>query len=74
MVFTRDGEQNRDFDSRTFLTNAVLRKLHLYVVSKRELSSTALSGFNRFFFILRHVHEFLVMIESVILEIQAAEM
>jgi len=41
VVFTSDGNQNKEIDVRIGKANAIFNVLQLFVVTKRELSNTA---------------------------------
>jgi len=73
VVFTNDGTRSEEIDTWIGKANAVLRELYPYVVTKRELSTTAkLSVFKLAFApILTYDHESWVITVS---QVQAAEM
>ena len=74
--FTSDGRQNSELDIRTGKASAVMRKLHRFVVLKRELCTRAkLSIFRSVYvLILTYNHECWIMYEKVKSQVQAAEM
>jgi len=76
MVFTSHGMRSEEIDTRIGKSNAVLRKLHRSVATKRELSNTAkLSVFKPVFVpILTYGHEFWVMTERILTQAQAPKM
>ena len=59
VVFTSDGSRNKGIETRICEANSVLRELHCFVVTKRELSKNAkLSVFKSVFVaILTYGHE-----------------
>jgi len=75
VVFTSDGSRNKEIDTRIVEANAVLRELHCFVVTKRELSKNAkLSVFKSVFVpILNCDHEFFVTTERLLSKEQTAE-
>ena len=76
VVFTSDGRQDEELDTRIGKASAVMRTLHYSVVMKRELSKKAkLSIFKAVFVpILTYGHESWVMTERVRSQVQASEM
>jgi len=67
VVFTSDGRQDEELDTRTSKTSAVMRALQYLVVMKRGLSKKAkLSVFKTVFvFILTYDHESWAMIKRI---------
>jgi len=75
VVFTSDGRRNNAIDTQNCETNAVLHELYRSLAKKCEHSNTAkLSAFTWVISpILTHGHESWVMTESVLSQVQAAE-
>ena len=76
VVYTSDGKQNDELDTRIGKDSAVMRALHYSVVIKRELSKKAkLSLFETIFVpILTYSHKSWVSTEKVRSQVQASEM
>ena len=76
VVFTSDGRQDEELDTRIGKASAVMRALHYSVVMKRELSKkTKLSIFKAVFVpIPTYGHESWVMTERMRSQVQASEM
>ena len=76
VVFTSDGRQDEELDTRIGKASAVMRALHNLVVMKRELSKKAkLSIFKAVFVpILTRGHESSVMTKRMRSQVQASEM
>jgi len=76
VVFTSDGRQSKEIDTRIGKASAVLRELDRSVVTKWELSNTAkLSIFKSVFVpILTYGHEYWVITERILTQVQASEM
>ena len=76
VVFTTDGRQGEELDTRIGKASAVMRALHYSVVKKRELSKRQSAQFSKHVFItiFTYGHESLVMIERVRSQLQAFEM
>jgi len=76
VVFTSDGRQNKEIDTRVGKANAVLCELYHSVATDWKLSNTAkLSVFKSVAVpILTHRHESCAMTERVLSQMQAAEL
>ena len=75
-VFTSGGRRSEEIDTRVGEANAVLREFYWSVVTKRELSNIAkLSVFKSVFVpILTYGHEFWIMTERILTQVQAPKM
>jgi len=75
-LFKSDGNQNKEIDTRIGKANAVMRELHRFVISKRELQHTAKhSAFKSVFVpILNQGHESLIMVIRMLPQAQPARM
>jgi len=76
VVFTSDGRQDEELDTRMGKASAVMQALQYSVVMQRELSKKAkLSVFKTVFLpILTYGHESCVMTERIRSQVQASEM
>ena len=76
VVFTSDGRQDNELDTRMDKDSAVMQALHYSIVIKRELLNKAKRSIFKIIFvpILIYGHECWVMTERVRSQVKASEM
>jgi len=75
-LFTSDGRWSEEIDTRIGKANAVLREVDRSVITKWELSNTALLSIFKSVFIpiLTYGNEYWVITEGILTQVQASEM